>query len=186
MKVILTSDWQAEWSNLDLCRQAWRQIHSYALDHKIKIVVVAGDLKKHYNPVDVRVTKWWQRAIEKLTNDDIEVLVLLGNHDRVGMYTDADNWLPILKRAGAIVFDKPDSYETNDGTIHLLPYNCSNKALKHQARMLSQLADKKRDILVFHADIKGCSYNVLKQRSEAKFSAEDLHPDSYRDRKSVV
>ena len=179
MRAIITSDWQAEFSNLDLCEQAWRQVLNICQEQKLETVVLAGDLKQHYNPVDIRVTKWWMRAIERAIKAGLEVIVVLGNHDRVGQYTDAQNWLPILRRAGAKVFDKPCFHYTGkDEGFAILPYTTDVKRLKREARQLAKRATKK-DVLLFHADLKGCAYNALGKKSESRLTHHDLQSEAY-------
>jgi DNA repair exonuclease SbcCD ATPase subunit len=110
------------------------------------------------------------------------VVFLLGNHDRIGLYTDAENWFPILRlRTHVQAFDKPGVVDTGNGRLFLLPYTTSRKRLLQQSKDLASYRPKpQRDILVFHADLKGCDYNKLGHKSEATFRAKDLHPERYR------
>src|SRR5689334_10809079 len=117
MKILITGDFQAEWQNLDLCERAWTEILSIATARKLTAVVVAGDLKRVYNPVDVRVVKWWQRAIDRAKKRGLDVIAALGNHDRVAQYAEMDNWFPILRRAGAICIDKPQEVYVRGGQL---------------------------------------------------------------------
>lgn len=179
MRCLFTADWQTEWSNLDLCAQAWEQVLSICANRNLEAICICGDLKRAYNPVDVRVTKWWQAAITRAVNSHFQVLVLLGNHDRISMNSDAQNWLPILEKAGARVYDSPGIYHFKDGSrIWMLPFMTLNEMVQQQAEIICRGANKK-DVLAFHADLKGCKYNQYGQRSEASLNAEDLHPDSY-------
>lgn len=179
MSFLFTGDLQAEWANLELCTLIWNQALDICQKEKLEGIVVCGDGKRHYNPIDGRVVLWWQRAIRKARERGFAVLYLLGNHDRFGMYTDSRNWLPILRRAGAKVYDEPDVYDTREGyTLHMLPFRTSTTELRHDAKKLAREGDGK-GILVFHADLRGCNYNILKQKSEARFRAKELYPDKY-------
>ena len=91
MRILITADWQAEWSCLPQCRQALCQIKLLVKQYDIEAVVIAGDLKAAYDPVQIRVIQFWQGAIHQLRKLGVRVLVLLGNHDRIGMYSDAQN-----------------------------------------------------------------------------------------------
>src|SRR6266550_4471803 len=111
MKGLFTADWQAEWGVLDICTQAWTQVLEICVEKELEFICIAGDLKRAYNPVDVRVVHFWQRAIAKARKINLRVIVANGNHDRIGQYDDQQNWLPILRRAGAEVFDEPDTVQ---------------------------------------------------------------------------
>lgn len=169
MRILVTADFQAEWINLQQCRQAMRQIESLVVEHKLEAVVIAGDLKAHYDPVQIRVIQFWQNAIRRLRKLGVRVLILLGNHDRIGMYTDNQNWLSILRRAGAETFDTADAAQMSDGEIMMLPFISSVDLFD---RVIEDVGkdrwNKQRDVLVFHADVSGCNYNMLGQKSEAK------------------
>lgn len=181
MNALFTADWQVEWSNVDLCRKAWRFVVNACLEKKLKYIGVLGDMKAQYNPVDVRVTKFWLWAIRQAIDQHLRVFFVLGNHDRVGQYTDAQNWLPVLQAHGAQVYDKIGVFPTDDGSrIFVLPFMSSTAALKAGAdALLERKPDKTKDVLVFHANLKNCQFNQLGQKSEGKLRAEDLHPDRY-------
>ena len=123
MSILFTADIQAEWGNLDLCQQMWDEVVEICKKEKIKYIAILGDLKQAHNPVDIRVIKWWQKAIRTAKKLNIVVIIMLGNHDRVGAYSNADNWLSILKRAGAVTFDKPATFTADDITLYLLPFD---------------------------------------------------------------
>src|SRR5580704_11203547 len=158
MSIIFTADWQAEWSNLDTCEQAWAEVLNICQKEKLKYIVVLGDLKQAMNPVDVRVVTWWQNAIRKAIKRNLEVIILLGNHDRVGAYSNAGNWLSILRRAGAITFDEVGLRKCGEITLYLLPYEneTNTRVMASKCKeMLSQTLNKTGiNILCFHQDIK--------------------------------
>src|SRR5579864_2836287 len=180
MSVLITGDLQAEWSNLDLCQQAWDQVLSICDKRHIKIIVVAGDHKRQYNPIDARVALWWQRAIRTAKKKGIVVICVLGNHDRVGQYTDSVNWLPILRRAGAITFDKPGVYDAKKYRIFILPFSGVDTTRRNAKELLRENPDKRKDILIFHQDIKGAQYNAFGQRSDSVLRCSDLHSNVYK------
>lgn len=180
MSFIATGDFQAEWSNLDRCQQAWDEILDICKKDSIKLICVLGDLKQAMNPVDVRVIKWWQRAIRKAKKQSRDVLIVLGNHDRVGQYSESDNWLSILRRAGAVTYDKPGIYNWVGGRIFILPFCSDGNAKRGANYLIRQKPNKKKDVLLFHHDITGAKYNKQGSKSDAKLSADDLHCSSYR------
>ena len=188
MRVIVTGDFQADWDNLHLCEQAWVEVVDYAVRRKMDAIVVAGDMKRVYSPVDVRVTNWWSGAISRATKQyRLRVIIDLGNHDRVGQYTDAVNWFPVMRRAGAECVDKgPKVIEVGDGQLAMLPFCSNKKQLREWAQDLHQEVSRGRTfrafsaVLIFHEDVKGCRYNQLGRASEVGIEPEELFPHSYR------
>ena len=67
MRWLFTADFQAEWENLDLCHAAWSQILDICRERELEGVAFLGDLKRAYNPVDIRVTQFWQELIVQAT-----------------------------------------------------------------------------------------------------------------------
>ena len=150
---------------------------------KTKTIAYLGDGKQAYNPVDIRVIRWWQDAIRTAVEKEIDVLYVLGNHDRVGQYTDADNWLPILRRAGARTFDTPTIVKTEEQNIFILPFSGVSEARRNIRTLLEKSktkADKHKDILLFHHDLSGAKYNQQGSVSDASLSTSDIHTDSFR------
>lgn len=148
-----------------------RQIKALVVKHHLEAVVFAGDLKAHYDPVQIRVIQFWQNAIRRLRELGIRVLVLLGNHDRIGMYDDAQSWLSILKSAGAETFDNLVTVQMDGGRIAMLPFTTSAKLLNQRAGAIARGKwNPKHDVLIFHNDINGCRYNMLGQKSTAEFT----------------
>lgn len=180
MSVIITSDFQADWSNLDLCEQAWDEVLDLCEEHHADTLVFAGDGKQAYNPVDIRVVKWWQKAIIKATDRKIVVIYVRGNHDRVGQFTASESWLSILRRAGAITFDSSGVADVNDFRIFVLPFAKPKETRERSRKLLKQNPDRKKDILVFHFDIENSKYNKLGMKSDASLKCSDIHNNRYR------
>ena len=181
-KILFTSDWQLELDNLDTCQQVVDEIINKFLPvYKFKYLVHCGDVKRAYNPVDVRVVNFILRAITKFKQAGLEVYFVLGNHDRVGMHVDKQNWFPVLRKAGAYAADEPERIGLGDCNLAFLPFRNSQVLNIRDASELAAEADKKTDILIFHADLKGAKYNVLENTPSAgTLSIEDLCPGKYR------
>jgi DNA repair exonuclease SbcCD nuclease subunit len=177
MKAIFTGDFQSEWTNLDLCTQAWDEVLHIANRRSLDTIVFVGDGKQAYNPIDGRVVKWWQKAISRAKEQGKKVIYVKGNHDRFGRYKNAGSWLSILKKAGAIVFSNPGEYDTGDGKLFILPYSSDEEA-KQNAKLFKP--NKSRDILVFHHDINKARYNQQGNYSDGKLSLRDIRADRYR------
>ena len=180
MSILFTADIQAEWSNLDTCQECWDEILKICKKQRIDTIVILGDGKQAYNPVDIRVVKWWQHAIRTAIKLGIRVLWLLGNHDRVGQYTDADNWLPILRRAGAITFDKPTVYKVGKQRLFMLPFSRVAQTKYDAKKLLREHPDKNLDILCFHQDMNEAKYNQLGGKSDAILCASDVINTRYK------
>jgi DNA repair exonuclease SbcCD nuclease subunit len=181
MAFLTTADFQCEWSNIDKCQQAWDEAISICKERIIKIIIVLGDLKQAMNPVDVRVIKFWKRAFKKAKKNGIIVIAVLGNHDRVGQYSESDNWFEIFDQKGVVCFDKPGVYDTGEERLFILPYCNTGDAKRGAEFLLRQRPDKTKDVLLFHHDIKGAKYNRQGSKSdESNLSVDDLNCTSYR------
>jgi DNA repair exonuclease SbcCD nuclease subunit len=179
MKALFTADTQADFENLELCRRTVEEILRLRDRHGFQVLVHCGDLKHVYNPIDTRVITFWMRAIEKFREAGLRVVICLGNHDRVGMHVDKQNWFPVLRRAGADCFDDPHLLELGEGgRLAILPYRRDSVLLRREASDLAKLAKAGNTVLVFHGDIKSGRYNVL-SRSESELVASDLCPEKY-------
>ena len=179
MAILFTSDWQAEWNTLDLCQQALEEVLNISKKQDVDLICFLGDLKQAYNPVDIRIIKWWKKAFSTIVKAGLEILVLKGNHDRVGTHSSSDTWLSIFNRKGVYNFDKPGTFKTRNSVLHILPY-CDNKSVRQIAAKQRQMADPRRDILLFHHDLTGAKYNKQGSKSNAKLSPRDLFCSSYR------
>lgn len=178
MRILVTGDWQTEWANIPQCKKVAKTLLKLIEQHKLEAIVFAGDQKQNYNPVDVRVVKFWHWLIHTLKKSGVRVLILLGNHDRLGMYNDAENWLSVLRKAGAEVFDTPSFVQMSSGRVAMLPYSSSASLLRKRAGRLAKEATE-NDVLIFHNDVKGCNYNILGERSQSRTKSGDLHPSRY-------
>ena len=182
MKILFSADWQTTRENLDLCTQAAEEITQLCQREHIGVVVLCGDLKHNYDPVSIFVINFWIRTISKWREMGIKVVVLLGNHDRVGMHVDTQNWFPILRKAGADAWDHPGFLDCGGSIrIGMLPYRKDIGVLKAYARELAGSARRNSDILVFHTDLATAKYNLSSppQGGDEKLHVEDLHPEKY-------
>jgi DNA repair exonuclease SbcCD ATPase subunit/DNA repair exonuclease SbcCD nuclease subunit len=184
MKILFTSDWQCDYENLDLCKRAADEILQISSEYGVKILLHAGDLKHAYNPIDVRVANFWLKTIGKLRQAGLTVFVNLGNHDRVGMHVDKQNWFPIIRKATPYAYDDPavvDPYVSlKDMTkLAFLPFRQNPVVRKSEAKTLAQMQHGGESILVFHSDLAGARYNVLSRSESTDMTVEDLYPEKY-------
>ena len=179
--MICTADWQAEWSNLDLCQQAWEEVLHICDKYHLKIIVMCGDGKEAYDPVSIRVVKFWHRSIRQARKLRIRVLYLLGNHDRIGQYSESGNWLSVLKHAGAETFDEPAIVDAGDRRLFMLPF-ASVPQIKAWAQHLVKTGkpDKTKDVLFFHANLLEARYSRHGKQSDSALGVYDLRHDHFR------
>lgn len=180
-RILVTSDWQAEYENLDLCQKALDEIIELRRELKFKVLIHAGDLKHSYNPVDVRVVNFWLKAIGQLKQECLDVVVCLGNHDRVGMHVDKQNWLPVLRKAGAEAYDETSFARAGNGQeIAVLPFRRNSVLLRREANDLAKVVGNRKPVLIFHTDIERAKYSVVSSSDAGeKIQVEDLCPDKY-------
>jgi DNA repair exonuclease SbcCD nuclease subunit len=181
MRLLFLSDVQADFESLDLCEQMAEEVLEICRERSLEGFVVAGDLKRVYNPADLRVVHFWMNFISRAKRADLRVILVLGNHDRIGMYVEAQNWFPILREAGAeIVHKGPKRINVKNGELYCLPFTSSAETTRKWSSELKDLTYSDANcVLVFHQDISGCAYNVLGQQSEGKLKVHDLFPSSY-------
>src|ERR1035438_8807821 len=106
MRLLLLSDSQADFGNLDQCQTSIDEVLISAARYLPDCIIHGGDLKDSYNPVDMRVVKFWVRATQQIVNAGYKFIVLLGNHDRISQSRWSKNWLDILAAAGAETITK--------------------------------------------------------------------------------
>jgi DNA repair exonuclease SbcCD nuclease subunit len=150
---LLTSDWQAEISNLDSCEVALGELLEAATAHKPDAIIHCGDLKEHYSPIAVQVPKFWVKAILSITRD-WRFIVLLGNHDRISQSRESKNWLDILRVAGAETVSLPRWKDIGDGHVAFLPYTSDKPLERKWARDLAAADYPSPRILIYHTEVK--------------------------------
>ena len=180
MSFLATADLQAEWQNLDLCSRSWKECLHICKKYHLKYIVFCGDGKEVYDPVSIRVIKWWQRSIEKAKKRGITVIYLRGNHDRIATFDIAGSWLSILRRAGAITFDKPGVFVAGDTRFFMLPYAKVKMLRKWMKKLLKQKPDPKKDVLFFHANLIEGRYSQHGQHSDVGLTLDDFSYKRFR------
>lgn len=163
MRILGTADWQTQWSNLHSCEIASQRVLGLCVQYHLEVVVVAGDIKHQYNPIDLRVIQFWMDFIKKIKQTGAVPLLLLGNHDRGGLYDDRKNWLPILEAAGARIFWETGIFQVpSGGSIYVFPFMGTKERMDQATTWLEQQKPKAdKDILVFHQTLKGSMFNKL-------------------------
>lgn len=183
MKILLTADWQAKFSNLDYCRRAHKQELSILKKYKIDVHVDLGDQKDDYNPIDGRMYSFMRRRSRVLSKQVAFSIRLMGNHDRFGQHSDSDNWLSDFDYASGRSIDTPQCFEYKGVTFACLPFRKTWKESRDAARLLAKKAAKSKNkvkLLLFHNDISGCTYSNLNTReSESKITMRSMRAEQY-------
>lgn len=181
--LLFTGDLQAEWENLDLCKEVISQMLEWGKSHQADGIVILGDLKERYNPIDGRVLNFIISMIHRFKRIGMEVFILLGNHDRFSLHSDEESWLKALGKAGAHVYDKEAVVEVKGFHLYMLPFRSSGTDLR---RMACRLRDRKLSadgnhchgchILCFHAQLKESNIPV---EGPGTIAVDKLYPKMY-------
>jgi DNA repair exonuclease SbcCD nuclease subunit len=181
VRLLLTSDWQAESSNLDLCEIVFQRLMASAARHKPDAIIHAGDLKEAYNPVGVEVVKFWVRKTQEIVSAGYRFIVLKGNHDRISSLHGSKDWLSVLRAAGAETVSWPVIKAVGGGCISFLPYTQDKTQEIEWAKYLvegtSKMACEKK-VLCFHTEVRGAIMNAAGTRANGN-TCEQLFFDSY-------
>jgi len=175
MAILITADFQASIENLDACRQVANRAEWLVKERGLSAVIVAGDMKKAYNPVDLRVTEFWLTVIEQWRKR-CEVLLVMGNHDRTSLSVDDSEWLRIMERAGARVFCSPSTLELDGRSVAILPYCRTVEVWKQSLKYIEQERkwNNKSDLLVFHQNLLGARYHSKARNDDGKFELSGI------------
>lgn len=142
-------------------------------------IIALGDLKHSYNPLDLRVAKWWVKAIKTIG----PLYILLGNHDRLSQSHQSKNWLDILRAAGAETISTPRWIKLcsveQPGYGAFLPFTADRKQEKEWAKQLD--SERPKDgvsVLLFHTEIGGGILNASGTKTGG-ITLEGLRADEY-------
>ncbi len=191
MRVLCTSDWQTKKENLPRTEQVAETVLKLCKKYLLDAVVVLGDIKHNYNPIDYAVIQFWTGFVKAIQAIGVAPILLLGNHDRVSLYSDDRNWLPILGNAGASVHWKAGvisfgkGLKTEHSRLFILPFVGTKERWEEADKvLLAEKSNPQRDVLVFHQTLVGSLYNKtgVKAKDEPNKSIplSAIHPARYR------
>lgn len=170
MKLLLWSDLQCHFSNIAECQIATKELLRTAAKEKPDVIINAGDLKDEYSPISQSVLKECVRATKQIVGAGYRYIILKGNHDRESQSPEAEDWLSVLRAAGAEIVTKPRTMEIVDTRIAFLPYYSDREDLKRYAAALGKTESY---VLIFHCEVLGST------PGKQGISLEDLHSDQY-------
>lgn len=178
MRLLLTSDWQADHRNIDLCEITLAELLKYAEEYEPDAIIHAGDLKEPYDPIPATVLKFWVRAVRTINKAGYRFIILKGNHDRISQSNKSKDWLDVMRAAGAETVSKPRWKVVGDGQVAFLPYTADKKL---EAKWASSLADHTPgtpSALIFHTEVHSAELNAAGIKTKG-ITPEDLHADAY-------
>lgn len=182
MKFLITADWQIAFSNLEYSKRAHDQEMSIIDKYNIFGHIDLGDQKDDYNPIDGRVADFALARAKAIQAVCTNALRLLGNHDRYGQSNDANNWMSMFDLVGGCNITKPEVVGNNP-SFFCLPYRKDADGTIAAATELYKKLRKsksKRNILLFHNDVRGTSYdNVQNKESTSHITLAKLHTSDY-------
>jgi DNA repair exonuclease SbcCD nuclease subunit/predicted ATPase len=184
MKLLVSSDWQATPVNLPKCWMAVDDLIRYAHEHKVSTIVHCGDVKNALNPVDQRVTNFMVDVTKRFQEEELGFIVLMGNHDRIGMSFETGSCAPVLASAGAHVVTTPTELHLlgSPYRFFMLPYQDSLQAAREQLKDWAQRsAERKDSVLFFHQELSTAKMSRhMISRDTSALKVDELFPDKYR------
>ena len=180
MRLILFSDTQADFGNLQECETALEEVLASAAKYKPDAIIHAGDVKEAYSPVDVDTVKFCVRMVRRIRQAGHRFIILLGNHDRVSQSAESKNWLDVLQAAGAEIVTRPRVKIVSGAALAFLPYSGVQEGLvsASQAVLGATAGHSGLKLLVLHAEIAGSVINAAGRLGKGP-TPEELGFDGY-------
>jgi DNA repair exonuclease SbcCD nuclease subunit len=155
MKILRVGDVHCKPNNLEESHKLLQFVLDQALEHKINVLELLGDLWDSHDIVRLRITKFWQHWFTLLSKQSFKVRILVGNHDVTGDYSDPYSALHpflTLENDRFKIVHEPFI----DGIYGYLPYIHSNDKFIEEA---NKLANKGATVLVSHPNYEGAVYD---------------------------
>jgi DNA repair exonuclease SbcCD nuclease subunit len=128
---------------------------SKALEFKVDVFEILGDIYDTHDIVRLKVLKFWTKWFKILSEQSFKTVVLVGNHDMSGDYLDSFSPLHTalhLENEKFKIVHEPYV----DGVYGYLPYTHSNDTFVEEANKLANLGAK---VLVSHPNYEGAVYD---------------------------
>jgi DNA repair exonuclease SbcCD nuclease subunit len=119
---------------------------------KVDRLEILGDLADTHSILRLEVLEFWQNWIRKLSKNKIQTIILRGNHDVGGDYSNDYSWLHVFGHLEniTIVID-PIEFQG----IGYMPYIHDNKEFVEKANELAKYSK----VLVSHTTYQGSKYD---------------------------
>jgi predicted phosphodiesterase len=150
MRLLYVGDVHATPSELDECGRLMELVLHWAKAEKVDAVVLLGDQYHTHSVVHLPVMAFWDRWFRVLAAEDIDVIALVGNHDRSGVRDSPEHALMLHEAPNVTVVE--DLYVR--GGVLFLPYMASKDAFV----ALAQDHAESTSALVCHQTFNGAVF----------------------------
>lgn len=130
-------------------------------ENKIKFIFQAGDIFDNRKGMPLNLLICFQKIIEKLKKNNIIIISIAGNHDKVDLDSE-DSYLNIFSSDHFRVLNKETTINWlhSDYDIHFLPYFKENGSYSERLNnIVNNLNKNKEHILITHIAINGVKNN---------------------------
>jgi len=172
--ILLTGDWQAQFSTLGKCHTMLQEILGFITKYDIESVIHLGDMKEQFSPLDLRVLDFCIEAVKKISAR-CPMYILLGNHDKFGSTDAPGDFLHVLELAGATVITEPMVCEVAGVDWAFLPWSYS---VERQQEWAVSLKKTGVPYLAFHAEVSGSMLNH--SRAASGLSYKEIGAKDYK------
>lgn len=155
MKTIRVGDPHIKASNLKESEGLMEFVVSKALELKVDRLEILGDIFDTHEIIRLSVLKFWTKWFHKLAKQSFKTIILVGNHDLSGDYSDTFSALHTalhLENKNFKIVHEPYL----DGLYGYLPYIHSNEKYIEEA---NKLANQGATVLVSHPNYEGAVYD---------------------------
>ena len=154
-KILRVGDPHIKPNNLEESHRLFDFIVKKAIENKVEVLEILGDLFDSHDIIRLRVLKFWQLWFSVLAQQPFKTRVLVGNHDLTGEYSDPYSALhPFLNLENDRFKIVHEPFL--DGVYGYLPYIHSNDKFIEQGNLL---ADQGAKILISHPNYEGAVYD---------------------------
>lgn len=156
MKVLRCGDPHVKSNNLKESEALMSFLLHEAKQHKVDRIEILGDLYDTHDIVRLRVLRFWTDWFTILSEEEFKTVILQGNHDVTGDYSDNFSALQT-----ALHLEEGNNFKIVhqpylDGIYGYLPYIHSNEKFIEEA---NKLAEQGAKVLVSHPNYKGAVYD---------------------------
>lgn len=154
--MLISADWQTSLSTLSKCEASLQRLIFVGEKYSIGSVLLLGDQKHAFNPVDMRVIDFTLQVVKEITRR-WRLYMLLGNHDLYHNRDGAKSFLHLLAMAGARVIERVERIPIGPWEVGFLPYRYSISTAKKEAKSLQRSfqGPVDRRIVAFHGAVCG-------------------------------
>jgi DNA repair exonuclease SbcCD nuclease subunit len=155
MKILRVGDVHVKPNNLRESEALLEFVLSKALELEVDKVEFLGDLFDTHSIVRLEVLEFWHRWFHIFSEQQFKTIILVGNHDISGDYSNNYSALTPFMMLCDTNFDIINT-PTLDGVYGYLPYIHSNEKFVQEA---NKLAEQGATVLVSHPNFEGAVYD---------------------------